>query len=173
MTPLGLIARGLLTALGCVLIAQAPGCGSDAEGIDECREIEEARCEAGQYCASLDIGDVDACKRFYRDQCLHGMASGTKPGAPAVKKCVTAIQAAGSCAKQKLQTLEECAAAGFDVGPALPSTIAPCDVIEKPETIVACEFLFEELEIPDAGPETSPETGPETGDDATGDVATE
>ena len=168
MKMLGLLARGLLTALGGMLIAQGAACGTDAEGIDECREIESARCEAGQYCENLDVTDVDACKRFYRDQCLHGMANGEKPGAPKVKKCISAIQAAGACARDGI-ALADC----LDVGPALPTTITPCDVIEKPETIVACEFLFEELEIPDAGPDTSPETGPEASDGASGDAATD
>ena len=35
--------------------------------------------------------DVGACKRYYDDACLHGLATTTDPGAVDVQACVDAI----------------------------------------------------------------------------------
>ena len=73
-------------------------CGSDATGIDECRQIETARCQAAPACPSINLGtpphvgsDVDGCINFYNDACLHGLEV-ADPGAPAIAACIKAIQ---------------------------------------------------------------------------------
>lgn len=123
-----LVATGVASAL---LIA--PGCGTDARGIDDCRNIEQARCAAAANCGGPNgtgrvVVDVDSCQRFYRDQCLHGTTTAS-PGAPEVDACVRAIRAAG-----------ECAAAEADcVAPLNPESA--CEKILSPELLTQCRFL--------------------------------
>ncbi len=81
-----------------VLAGPASACGTDAVGVDACRQIESARCKAAPKCdVSLEPPhttagtDVDACIRFYDTACLHGLAAGSDPGAIAVNACVAAI----------------------------------------------------------------------------------
>src|SRR5690242_19222484 len=93
--------RAFLVA-GAVLVAGLLGssaCGVETVGLDACRQIESARCEEAPSCPDLGVKDVDACKRYYRDQCLHGLSISESPGTPAVDKCVNAIHAAGKCAQ--------------------------------------------------------------------------
>lgn len=116
-------------ALGLVACVVA-SCGTDAEGVDDCRDIEQARCAAAAHCAVID--DVEGCQRFYRDQCLHGLAVAS-PGGPAVKACVAAIDDAGVCAAADPSDTSACAAP-------LDATSA-CDAILHPETLSACSFL--------------------------------
>jgi hypothetical protein len=93
------------TALGVAAVAAA--CGTDAVGVETCRQIETARCQQAPNCPAdinLDVPehrdspktDVDACIRFYRDACLHGLAAAKDPGAVATKACIDAINT-GDC----------------------------------------------------------------------------
>lgn len=83
--------------LSVVAVALYAACGSDATGIDECRQIETARCQQALGCGiSLAtppaVSDsVDGCISFYNDACLHGLEV-ADPGGPAVAACVQAIQ---------------------------------------------------------------------------------
>jgi hypothetical protein len=121
----------------CFLFAGAPGCGTDAVGVSDCRNIETARCQAAQYCGLID--DVGACTRFYRDQCLHGLP-GVLPGEQDVNACVRTIQLAGSCAKSggKSASLSSCkpapSAKTIDVTQA-------CQIVTNPERATECSFL--------------------------------
>jgi hypothetical protein len=115
-------------------------CGPDAVGVDACRQIEQARCEAAAACGT--VSDVADCQRFYRDHCLHGLAAETAPGDPAVARCVEAIQQAGLCEKEAPDTpLDACP----DGAPATPFSGAdvevPCDIVERPELVQECAFL--------------------------------
>ncbi|MFO0666519.1 MAG: hypothetical protein U0174_21370 [Polyangiaceae bacterium] len=88
-------------------LAASAACGSDAVATEPCRRIEEVRCERAAACG-IDLGrvphelsrtpqnDIDACKRFYRDACLHGLTSQVDPGAPATDACIAALKT-GSC----------------------------------------------------------------------------
>lgn len=120
------LAVALLT--GWVLVG--PGCGVEPVAADGCRQIEEARCEAAPRCPNLKVSDVDACKRFYRDQCLHGLARPDDPGGPSIERCVQAIRVASTCS----------AANNACVATSAPAV--PCDVIEHPELAVDCAFLI-------------------------------
>ncbi len=157
----------MLTAAGlgftyAFLVVHAAGCGTDAVGVDECRDIEEARCEAGAFCDVVE--DVAACKRFYRDQCLHGLAAKDRPGAPQLKACLNTIKLAGECAKGGIENLADCP---------VPTPSAKTihtkvyDVVLSPQDAAECEFLAEpvELPVPDAAAEAAP------GDAASGDAA--
>lgn len=124
-------------------LVSSPGCGTDAKGIEDCRDIERARCSAAAACGI--VTDVEACQRFYRDHCLHGMAS-LPPSPAAVDACVETITAAGTCASSfggKLALLSECDAAPGVLEATEESTHA-CHIVEKPETARRCSFLTTE-----------------------------
>jgi hypothetical protein len=117
--------RLVVLALSVFAVVIYAACGSDATGIDECRQIETARCQAAPACldtVSLAMpphvgSDVDGCINFYNDACLHGLEV-ADPGAPAVAACIKAIQLAGQKA---------------------PNT--SCFTIAHPETNAACSWL--------------------------------
>lgn len=104
----------------------APACGTDAVGVDACREIEAARCDRAVECQiPLDSprpgGDpVAACRRFYLDACLHGIQSGKDPTVPERKACVDAV------------------------------TTGTCDVVRQPQRAPGCAFIIP-ADTPDAG----------------------
>lgn len=158
------LCAAVASAVTTFLVVHSSGCGTDAVGVDECRKIEEARCEAGVPCGVVD--DADACKRFYRDQCLHGMQNAEKPGDPAVNKCIATIKAAGRCAAAEVENLADC-----PEPPTAGTTLTKvCDVVLEPELVVECDFLVEPVVLPEAGPEAAPDV---VDDGATSDVATE
>lgn len=125
----------LLSAFTTFSLVSASSCGTNAVGVDECRDIERARCRAADPCGI--ITDVAACERYYRGHCLHGLA--TKPPADAsVSACVQVIEAAGRCAQGDAETrLEDCTEG------ALPQTGLrfACDVVKHPELTPECAFL--------------------------------
>jgi hypothetical protein len=110
-------------------------CGTKAEGISECREIEQARCSAATACG---FPDADGCQRYYRDHCLHGLSvSGISQ--VQVDSCAQELERAGSCAIAQGGTTAPSACAEPVVLAATASTV--CDVVERPETASACAFL--------------------------------
>ena len=100
MRLVGRLALALVVVIPIGIASQA--CGTDAVGVQSCRNIETARCNQAAACnISLTTpphsgSDVAACVRFYDTACLHGLASGNDPGAPGVKSCIDAINA-GDC----------------------------------------------------------------------------
>jgi len=123
----------------------AGGCGTAAVGIDACRDIETARCEAAKYCGRID--DVAACQRFYRDHCLHGLAKGVEsPADDEVAACVQTIERAGQCAKDKgrLAQLDEC---DSEVTSSSPASGA-CVIVLYPEWSAECAFLGPRGDLP-------------------------
>ena len=145
MSPVRTVASALLSALCSFGVVSAVSCGSDAVGIEDCRKIEEARCEAAAHCeGDIHVKDVDACKRYYRDHCLHGLAVDDDPGAPAPKGCLKAIKTAGHCAaNDPNMTFADCAAIPGDGlhEQTRPELVHACDVIQFPEFTFECEFL--------------------------------
>ena len=113
-------------------------CGTDAVGIQQCRNIESARCIRATAC-KIDLSeplhegsDVDSCIRFYNDQCLHGLVTSVTPGATQVNACVAAINS------------------------------GPCDYVVSPQNAPACAFL----NPPDAGPADAADASEDADDDA-------
>ena len=134
------------------LLAAAPGCGSDAVGVGECREIERARCEVGSACGL--VSDLDACRRFYRDHCLHGLSLEESPSKQRLDRCTNLILALAACVKN-LGADASYAECGLQV----PATLEKaCGVVESPEQTEACAFLVpDQPPVPDAsGAETGP-----------------
>jgi hypothetical protein len=107
------LALGLAAA-----VLGAPGCGTDAVGVEACRSIETARCKNAQAC-QIDLtnpvhrdtpaADVDNCILFYRDACLHGLMATTDPGTPAVNACVARINTGDCTAVKTPEQTTECA----------------------------------------------------------------
>lgn len=123
--------------VGAVVLG-SPGCGTDAVGIDDCRDIERARCEAAAHCGLVD--DVDECQRFYRDQCLHGL-SVESPGSIAVERCVEVIRLAGDCARDHGGTdadLDDCVQ---EPSSETVDAETACDLVIYPERTRECRFL--------------------------------
>lgn len=117
-------------------------CGTGVTGIDECREIEEARCEASAACGTID--DVDACKRYYRDHCMHGLP-GNAPTDDEQSACVGAIEAAGACARTGKNGPETAPGDCPDGAPAKLAAGKPlattCAIVQRPWDTDACGFL--------------------------------
>ena len=139
-------------AVAVAISAGFAGCGGGAVGVDECRTIEEARCEAAVHCDDgLDgASDLETCKRFARDNCLHGLQA-DPPRESTVDRCVAAINAAGSCArKQGADTrATDCAALQ---GSFAETNTTVCDVVQNPDDASECAFITDKpVEPKEAG----------------------
>jgi len=144
------LAAGVVLALAAVVAA----CGTDAVGVETCRTIEFARCDAARACGLVD--DVEACRRFARDHCLHGLAA-DKPSPSQVNRCVATIEALGKCADEngKRSTPSECKGAGS----VSEDANDVCELVLEPELTQRCEFL-----VPPE-PEPEPEPSGDAGKD--------
>jgi hypothetical protein len=142
----------LLSALATFSLVTSSGCGTNAVGVDDCREIERARCDAALPCGLID--DSGACKRYSRDHCLHGLLA--KPPAGAVAECVRVIKAAGACASSDPEAaLGDC---DPEVTEPASGLATACDVVAKPERASECAFLLTEPPE-DTGSGGQPATG--------------
>ena len=139
MSVLSVTYCSLFSAVCAFTLVSAAGCETDAQGIDDCREIEQTRCVAAKNCGLLS--DVDDCQRYYRDQCLHGLPV-SPPGSVKLKECVETIRAAGVCATQsggtdtRLSDCEQPVTSGV-----LDGLFSACDLVQAPEKAVECSFL--------------------------------
>jgi hypothetical protein len=138
MHRLARVAVALSALAGVAALALA--CGTDAVGVDECRQIESARCLQAPNCAAyctasttacpIDLAipvhrdapttDIDACVRYYHDACLHGLKTSTLPDTAQLNGCLAAINS------------------GY------------CPTVIQPETDPACAWLIPP-QTPDAG----------------------
>ncbi len=112
-------------------------CGADPVGVEACREIESARCEAAVKCGLVD--DLAGCNRYFRDHCLHGVATEDAPGGVAVDRCVDTLNRAGRCAERHGTDADpsECDESRF----ADADAENICELVEEPERASRCEFL--------------------------------
>ncbi|MEI9950905.1 MAG: hypothetical protein WDO74_18495 [Pseudomonadota bacterium] len=165
MSVLSLTCCSLLSAVCAFALVSAAGCGTDAQGVDDCRDIEQARCAAAKNCGL--VTDVPACQRFYRDQCLHGLPV-TPPGSVRLKECVATIQAAGLCATQAegVDTpLSECEQR---VTLSAPGVETACDLVKEPEKALECAFLTPGVEAGVGGAGNTAGTGNSAGEAGSG-----
>lgn len=118
-------------------LATQLACDTNAVGVEECRSIEHARCEAAAHCPDqFAVRNVEECKLFYRDHCLHGMATAV-PTAAELRACVGSIQALSGCAeKDASASVLTC---GVPATKAAPATV--CKLLAEPEVIASCAFL--------------------------------
>lgn len=150
----------LLLTGGAALGTVGSGCGTNAVGIEDCRAIEQARCAAAAGCpAPVRIDDVDACQRYYRDHCLHGLPLDEAPARSVVDGCVDAIEAAGACAsRDPTLTIDACDEPALALAPTVGSSPLVCDLIDQPEQLAACAFLEPKTKT-DAAPGTGTAAG--------------
>ncbi|MCC6527510.1 MAG: hypothetical protein IT373_32990 [Polyangiaceae bacterium] len=116
------------------------GCSANAVDIEGCRAIEQARCEAILGCPGSSIedeDDVEACKLFYRDQCLFGMATDAPPDEIALDACLTAIAKAGACKATELASCSDPPA----ILNTTPAGTTGCGIVAAPEWLADCAFL--------------------------------
>ena len=109
----------------------------------------------------VDEGDVTACKLFYRDQCLFGMADSADPNEVEINSCLNAIDKARSCALEELATC----VGGPDVHPE-SNVKNGCDAILHPEALSECSFLVPPSDAGGSGGTSA--TGGSGGTSATG-----
>jgi hypothetical protein len=136
MSFLRTLSATLLSAATSFTLVSASGCSTGAVGVDDCRDIQQARCRAAKACGLLS--DVDACERYYKGHCLHGLAT-TPPSGASVASCVDVIEKAGRCAEvDPGSELSDCKESVTDSRPGL---YLACDVVEHPELATECAFL--------------------------------
>ncbi len=146
----GLLLSAALAAFALLTLVAPASCGSDAVGVDSCRAIETARCEAATACGFSEE-KVQTCTLFYRDECLHGVenADAGEPASTTVDACVAAVNATAACAKAGAKTIEGCAGAALLAGADVK--LAPCVILQdKVELLAACAFATL-APTPDAG----------------------
>ena len=124
----------------------AIACGSDAVGVDACKQIEDARCMRAPAC-DIDISDplhrtgtdVSSCIRYYDTACQHGVDLTTAPSTTEVNACVAAV------------------------------TNGACSVVTTPESDPGCSWLI--VVVADAGVDADAADCDDGGDasDATSD----
>jgi hypothetical protein len=142
------------SALGSFALMSSPGCGTDALGVEDCRDIERARCAAAAPCGVID--DIGECQRFYRDHCLHGLPTAA-PDRTHVEQCVAALQTLGECATAggPEAELRDCPEVTVSSG------TLTCEVIRTPQLAHACSFL--------TGKPTTPAEGGQGGGGSAGE----
>jgi uncharacterized membrane protein YgcG len=137
MSVLSVTCCSLFSAICAFTLVNAAGCGTDAQGVDDCRDIEQASCAAAKNCGT--VTDVDACQRFYRDQCLHGLPV-SPPSSSDLNLCLATIKSAGDCAMNDAGDTELSAC---EPTPSLsaPRAKTACDLVTHPEYAQECSFL--------------------------------
>jgi hypothetical protein len=141
---------GVLRLPLCVsaLVVACVGCSTDAVGIDACRAIESARCDAAPACEGTPQAfglvtetQVENCKTYYRDHCLVGLENTDgEPDTDDVEACVEAVGKLAQCARDGVEAIADCDVA-IESG-ASPAT--PCAALQDPETVAACSFVAAE-----------------------------
>jgi hypothetical protein len=127
-------------------------CATEAVGVDACRQIEYARCDAASKCPNT-FGTIKpaTCRRFYRDHCLHGLAVGQDPGIAKVRDCVQAIESLGNCVSTKSEAVNFSECAVSDFYNLSSKTVSACGLLAEPESLSACSFLNPAAASSDAG----------------------
>lgn len=125
------------------------GCTTDAVAIEDCREIESARCEASVPCGVITSAEVKECQRVYREQCLHGIAGPKAPTADQQKQCVNLIVEAGQRATELAEELASAPEGETDgdageTSPAQSEYGVSCRIISEPWRREECNYLNEE-----------------------------
>lgn len=140
MTPVRSLALPLLLIAFGVGLA---GCTTAAVAIDECREIESARCESSVPCGIIDADEVEGCKRFYDDQCLHGIQGPLVPTSEQQDQCVALIKDAGKKALSAF-IAAEAADTEEERNDALKAQVKACVVVAVPWNTEECAFILPE-----------------------------
>lgn len=146
--------HGIAPPIAAALLVAAFGCGTKTSGIEECRQIELARCRSAGECGVIE--DVSACERYVEDHCLHGFDPALGPSKTDVQACAEAIEDVGACAERSGTKTDPQSCRQSSLRNANVTRV--CDLVERPDRIPSCRFLAptstrtEEL---DAGRQTS------------------
>ena len=154
----GVRARALglsAVALALAPFVLVPACSTGAVGVDACRAIESARCDAVPACEGDDPSfgivteeQIRNCKVFYNDHCLHGLENTEEdPSQDTIDDCVAAVALVAQCQRDKVDVLVDCERLGeteedrarFVVADAADAS--PCEALERPELIADCAFV--------------------------------
>ena len=121
------LALSTASAIAAFALVSSPGCGTSAVGVEDCRDIEQARCDAALACHT--ITDAGECKRFYRDHCLHGLPT-SPPPRDSIDACITTIKNLTLCANAygPNATLADCQLEGE-----AENATHVCQVVAAPE----------------------------------------
>ncbi len=120
----------VLASLGLALVFGS-ACGTDATGVEACREIENARCDRAVECQiplttpPPATDPTESCRRFYLDACLHGLQSAKDPNPAEKNGCVDAVKT-GTC--ETVRFPEKAPACAFLIPPDAPPPDAASDV---------------------------------------------
>lgn len=118
-------------------------CSNGATGVEACRNIEQKKCELLVGCPNLqnpiDEDHVNACKLFYRDECLLGMFNSVDPNDAETNECLAALDAAATCKGVKIDACQGAPKLSA-IAPA-PGTMQGCDLLIAPQNLQGCAFL--------------------------------
>ena len=124
---------------------QMAACGSDAVGIEACKDIEQKRCELAPKCYGQKGApriktevQVDNCVTYYKDHCLVGIENTTdiKDIDGKTKACTTALTKAVACHTGGALTMVDCPDVAVD-----DPTLTPCAAFASPEHLADCAFI--------------------------------
>ncbi len=125
------------------------GCGTDAVGVDICRQLEDFRCDNVEYaCGTQQNFTVDGCERYYRDACLAGLENTDAGGTDtdAIKACTDSLtdvmncaHAGGSLAACGIHLTSDLV---IDGGTQSTNIYTPCDIFKSlPYLLPNCAFV--------------------------------
>jgi hypothetical protein len=150
-------------------------CGTDANGIRACRQIQYARCNAAPACSPGF--DTDRCMRFYRDECLVGIENPEAGSDPDPQPCVDAINLALQCVPGGDASPGECQSLIPDAAcpeVAADAAATACNVILNcPEVLAACSFVQTPQSTADGGATDADASLEEAGELDGSDAATD
>jgi hypothetical protein len=123
-------------------------CQSGVVGVEACRDIEGARCDAsgataegveGTACG-FTAADVKACRALYQDQCLRGIENVEHtPTDDETDECVAAVDALAACALAGIDQAGACDGVQVELAGA---TLSPCEIIQGAISYVtACKWV--------------------------------
>lgn len=156
LRPIAAVTLGLCPAV----LALAMSCDRGATGEEACRQIEAKRCEYLIGCPEapniVDEDDIVACRVFYRDQCLFGIANDSfnaDPDEGLLNNCLIALDQTGACKAAPGGEIIQCATPvsfdsevlrlamnvepkNFDV-----TGVNACQLLKWPQALDGCSFL--------------------------------
>lgn len=129
-----------------------PGCGTDAVGVEACRQVEMARCDLAPLCAGFDgspniktAEQTQNCRQLYSDHCLLGLENTkSEVGQADIDACVKALKKTADCPDPQSSTAGAC---GVNLRDGVDQTLQPCRILQQPHWLEACKWLDKNKKI--------------------------
>lgn len=149
-------ASGVAVAVvGLAAAGLVPACTTGAVGVDACRQIESARCDAVPACEGDDPSfgistevQIRNCKVYYNDFCLVGLENAkNEPIQDDVDDCSAAIGVVAACQRDNIDILVECLRIAEEPEERVAfvlaefADISPCEALRFPERLSDCAFI--------------------------------